>query len=134
MFEGYTIRLVGEFALHHEDTALRVRRPVARLIALLAVTGGSSLRTIAAASLWPDVAERRALANLRSVIWHSHPEAQGLVCCDADSVWLATDARVDCGGDTCTDELLPDWQEEWLLLPRFFEHQLRSASVTSTPV
>jgi DNA-binding SARP family transcriptional activator len=109
------------------------------LLALLAISGGSERRILLASTLWPDTTEERALANLRSVYWRARRDLPSLVNGDATNMWLSSDIEVDYlsalvmpfSGTTLRDpkallhDLLPDWQEEWLRLPRFLFRVIR---------
>jgi DNA-binding SARP family transcriptional activator len=140
----YSIR-VGSWELRGPDGEQRhVRRPLARLLAFLALRGGVQQRSLVAGSLWPDGCERRACSNLRSTLWHARIEVEGIVGGDASTIWLLPDVDVDLDhamqvirslllGDPTEpaqlhlllDDVLPEWDEEWVHLLRFLHRQLR---------
>lgn len=141
----YSIRVIGGWQLLGPDGEARVvRRPVARLLAFLALRGGIQQRALVAGSLWPDGCDHRASSNLRSTLWHARTEIEGVVEGDSSTVWLCPDVDVDldramatirsslCGStrhslglETLIDDVLPDWDEEWIWPVRFLHRQLR---------
>jgi hypothetical protein len=132
----YEVRLLGGFVLLAEGAAVRVRKPVARLVALLALEGGRCTRSVAASTLWPEVREQRALANLRSIFCQAGLDAPGLVEGNASALWLSPMATTDCSASPApwvsNEELLPGWDDEWLVLPRFLEHQILTVTNRAT--
>lgn len=143
---GYAIRLLGHWSLDRSDgPSVAVRRPVARLLAYLALQGGVQQRGLVAGNLWPDVCDHRASSNLRSTLWHARTEVAGVVAGDTSTVWLHRDITVDVDDaviaarallagtpsssarhlDALFEDLLPEWDEEWLCSPRFLHRQLR---------
>ena len=117
-----------------------------RLIALLAVSGGSISRSAAAERLWPDVVNARACASLRATLWGLARGPWSPVVVDNDT--LALDSSVESELEsaralamsvldgshvpvdtTCAErlshDLLPDWADEWLVHERERYRQLR---------
>ena len=119
--------------------------PAQRLLAFLAVNPRPLLRCYVAGSLWPDVGETRAAANLRSALWRVRRtrvvdvEANGqhlslprnLAVDYRDCLARArslldntpralegTGARPDLGCADFGGELLPGWYEDWVLVER----------------
>jgi DNA-binding SARP family transcriptional activator len=154
---GLSVTLLGGFLLHAGEDSVELPATAQRLVALLALRGRMS-RSRLAGTLWPETAEQRALASLRTGLWRTSQAAERLVTCTGGMVDL--DARVDVdmrrfvvealqfmhgGGahesgsppparrdaDYAVDvlvtdgELLPDWEEEWLLFERERVRQLR---------
>ena len=119
-----------------------------RLVAVLALRGRTG-RSRLAGLLWPDTAEQRALASLRTGIWRVNLAAAGLVVSVHGVVELGLSPEVDVdrliarsrgilGGTNTIDEgvdddgsgadagdLLPDWDDEWLDQERERLRQLR---------
>ena len=112
-----------------------------RLLAFLAMNGGRVLRRRAAGLLWPEVEEERAAGNLRSVLWRLRASGPDVVESDKSAVWLHPAAYTDVasvhdwaarlvGGHPSPDDLhtawwhpevvdlLPGWDDEWLVFAR----------------
>jgi DNA-binding SARP family transcriptional activator len=112
------------------------------LIAYLALHGRSA-RSLAAATLWPDLTDQVAAARLRAVLWrlrHRHADlpplleisdaslclAEGVVV-DVHSFVAAAGRLIRCTGEPDEDtaatvlgsaELLPGWYDDWVLAAR----------------
>lgn len=118
-----------------------------RLVALVTLRGRMS-RSRVAGTLWPETLEHRALASLRTGIWRVNQVADRLLASSAGTVDLGPGVDVDARrlaetavialGDpaaaTAADlhaaaddggELLPDWEDEWLLPDRERLRQIR---------
>jgi len=149
---GFELTMLGEFRLRVRGRDAELPAAAQRLIVLLALRGRTS-RTRAAGTLWPETTEHRALASLRTAIWRVNQVAPTLVSCPGGSVDLDDDVAVDTRrlvrhglaalspADVDRDatavarlgvslieadsELLPDWEEEWLLADRQRLRQLR---------
>lgn len=121
-----------------------VRVAVQRLLAFLVLRGRVQQRVLVAGSLWPDSSDRRASANLRSALWHARHECPGVVDGDGTTVWLSDGVGSDfeeaaavvrdvlVGEEvtqtrlaTLAEDVLPDWDDEWLRSVRFVHRQLR---------
>jgi DNA-binding SARP family transcriptional activator len=142
---SYFIRVIGGWELQGPDgEILEVRRPLARLLAYLALRGGVQQRGFVAGTLWPDGCDHRAYSNLRSTLWHARREVGGVVDGDTSAVWLCPDVRVDinearkvvrslfAGSSPSSltipmllDDVLPDWDDDWVWSIRFLHRQLR---------
>jgi DNA-binding SARP family transcriptional activator len=92
---------------------------------------------IATDRLWPDVPSPKAAASLRSVLWRlPRPRGRALILANAAYLWLAPEVQADlwqvedlarrlCSSgessattadyDALRHDLLPDWDEPWLL-------------------
>ena len=105
----------------------------ARMMAYLAMHGRTS-RTVLASRLWPDQPRAQGLANVRTVLWRM-PRRTRWVETPATSIELASDVVVDARLLTSpaahdlpgtlerlltvsTDDLLPDWPDEWVDIER----------------
>ena len=141
------LRLLGGFDLRAGDEIVTLPLNVRRLLALLGVRERPQTRTMIAYTLWMDTSPPRATANLRSTLWKLGPQRQRLLQTDVERLWLADTVEVDLArvvaqgkrligpgrellpGDTDVDELsqdlLPDWDEEWLRDERERLRQLR---------
>ncbi|MER7771651.1 BTAD domain-containing putative transcriptional regulator [Kitasatospora sp. NPDC096140] len=120
-----------------------------RLLAFLALHSEGASRGTVAEQLWPDCTRCRAAANLRSALYQVRRFGLTLVVeSDGRRLLLCEDVRVDlwrawgsarqvaAGGaqlpadidqlvDDLAADLLPDWEDEWLALPRERWGQLR---------
>jgi DNA-binding SARP family transcriptional activator len=145
----FSLDLLGAFALRIGDLGVNVARGSQRLLALLALRKRMDRRLLAG-TLWPDRPEERAAANLRAAAWRLPRHGQGIVVAEAGKVSLHR--GVDCDVHRLEsaafallhapepaacfvelfylrDELLPDWDEEWLTLEREWLRQLRLESL-----
>lgn len=140
------VTLLGGFRLVVDDEDLTVPASTQRIISLLALRGRCG-RSRLAGSLWPETTELRALASLRTAIWRANQTAPGLLVSGHDSLDLAPDVEVDVarlvrtahdvmdghasllldapGLQDVEGDLLPDWNDEWLVIDRERLRQLR---------
>ena len=138
------LALLGSFELSLDGRRLPLPASGQRLVALLALRGPTG-RSRVAGALWPDVAEQRALARLRTTVWRVNQVVPGLVVSPhgelglqgvgpTDVVRLVDASRAVLAGERVPDgldrvgwdqELLPDWDEEWLNPDRERLRQLR---------
>lgn len=144
------LKLIGGFELLLGGEAVTVSESSQRLLVYLAL-GGPRGRRVVATYLWPEKAEERAGANLRSALWRL-PTRDGtgrsvqLVREDHCRLELADCVDVDVrsieqvgwsiihGGETdnrsfsdflIMGDLLPGWYDDWVLLERERLGQLR---------
>ncbi len=117
-----------------------------RLLALLALSERPLKRSAAAGILWGDVNGERASGNLRTAIWRMLRVGVDLVERHGYTLSLARDVVVDVleltdqakrlfNGDTCVDsdydcsplagDLLPLWDDDWVVIERERLRQLR---------
>ncbi len=154
------LTLLGEFSLRvgrgpGDPLASELPRGVQRLVAHLGLSGRVD-RTVVAGRLWPDVAEERAHASLRSALWRLRRVAPGLVDTSGGALGLAAGVRVDvqdlqdwaervrdprqsAGRGTLPDpsllgDLLPGWYDDWVLLERDRLLQLRLHALETAAV
>lgn len=135
------LHLLGSFELTIDGRRAPTLQPgVQRLLAFVALTGRGVRRDFAAQQLWPDSAEQRARANLRSSLWRVRQLDVELIETSqtrlrlAESVWV--DTRDVAGELTSTGlddpvafdslfvDLLPDWYDDWLTIEREKVRQL----------
>jgi len=144
---GVFLSLIAGFELTWRGRQVPLPARAQRLVAFLALRDRPVQRQHLAGSLWLDSRDERAMANLRSTLWRVRragcPVVQNLgeqlvldpaVVVDVrdltdlahrlfdgsapgDEEWLS---RVVQGG-----ELLPDWDDEWVVTERERIHQLR---------
>jgi DNA-binding SARP family transcriptional activator len=143
----FTLELLGRFAVHDDDNDggdVTVAPAGQRVLALVALQGGSTHRSRVAGTLWPDRTEARALANLRSALWRLPRPIRSAVAVQGNSLGLGpawkvdVDLVVDAAGQLrelgCRSgvdrrlfegDLLPSWDSEWLTVRRERHRQLR---------
>jgi DNA-binding SARP family transcriptional activator len=137
---GRRIDLLQGFEATDGDRIIHLPLVSQRLLALLALTDRPQARVHAAGVLWPDADERHASANLRSTLWRMSSVRPPLVVREP-SLRLAPGIAVDVrrsyalasrvldpsvglselGPDPTSsfiDDLLPDWNEDWVLIER----------------
>ena len=139
------LRLLGWFSLTVGGVSVELAGREQRLAALVALMG-TRPRTHLAGTLWPDTTEERALSSLRASVLRLKRLAPGLaeasrwtvglgrgVRVDAHRL-LASVSRADAGALDDPDvvslilqggEVLPGWNDDWLIYERERLHQLR---------
>jgi DNA-binding SARP family transcriptional activator len=134
--------LTGEFELIVAGRRLVVPHSVERVLAYLALTDRPVSRAKLAGTLWVDASEQRAANNLRTALWRLGRACGQLVSADPDRLVLSPDVRVDATElsnlanrlihDPRPDpadlrdvpclvaraELLPDWDDGWVVADR----------------
>jgi DNA-binding SARP family transcriptional activator len=132
------VRMLGCFSVTAAARPVNLSTTGARLVAFLGLHGPGA-RSYVAGTLWPEVSEARAHANLRTTLWRASLRGRGLLSCDGDAVRLAPAV------DTDTDDLaavahlllgghlparpplpllasggmlLPGWYDEWVFAAR----------------
>ena len=143
----FAVNLLGGFELRYADQMVRTTPAAQRLVAFVATRSAKVSRAAVAQALWPDTPAARAAANLRSTLWrlrHGHGEGPisstpyGLALgpetvVDIHAVHAMTAGLVHGPGDgpdrldpaTLSDDVLPEWSEEWLLSTREWFRQVR---------
>lgn len=143
------LQVLGGFQASCGGEPLHVPQAGQRVLACLAVhhRHRAVRRATVADRLWPDSPPGRGTSTLRSVLWRlPRPRGRTLVSGDATTIELHADVEVDlweservavgvCGDErapdrvpdllTLEDDLLPDWDEEWLVMEREAFRQLR---------
>jgi DNA-binding SARP family transcriptional activator len=146
------LHLLGGFCLERHGERLHVSATIQRILALLALCSRPTLRTFIAGTLWPDVSEPHATDRLRAALWRLpcyrdeflHRTRTELSLCPDVSVdyWRAiSEARQSIcvqhqttpGDRTGLElDLLPGWDEDWVLIERERLRQLRLHALEST--
>lgn len=140
------IQLLGGFRLAVDGERLHLPRAEQRLVACLALSDRPQQRSAIAGRLWPDTTEERAMASLRTALWRLRQLDHDLVDGSLDAVRLSDSVAVDVGdlttlgrryldeplddGTSFVDlardgELLPEWDDEWLVPLRERFRQIR---------
>lgn len=140
--------LLGGFDCLLDQTSVPMALGAQRLIALLALQPQGMHRSVAGGRLWPASSQDRAAANLRSALWrvkrvdqppiieHRGPRLSlaPSVVVDVQALWhrIRDSCRKDWESDEhktlvagLTRELLPEWDDAWLIYERERWNQLR---------
>jgi DNA-binding SARP family transcriptional activator len=147
------ITLVDEFALVRGGCRLSVPHMAERVLSYLALVGRPIARRRLAGALWPECIDQYASKSLRTALWRIRRIQDELVEVSSDRVRLDPDVSVDL--TTLTDlahrlihdpgpddlarvplllnrgELLPDWDEEWVVADRERYRLARLAALES---
>lgn len=139
------IGLLGGFRLTVDARQLAVQPAAQRVVAYLALHDRGVTRDHLAGALWPDLRPSRASANLRAAIWRAvlpdvtvlvgsrtHVRLDDAVVVDYEAavdrarrlIWSAADVPDDVPRDLAGD-LLPGWEQDWVLTERERIRQLR---------
>jgi DNA-binding SARP family transcriptional activator len=132
---GLGLGLLGHWRLSADGLPTKgLGENARRLLAILALRGGIS-RSALGGTLWPEATEGTAAARLRTVLWRLGGSRSALieermgsiqlssrVVVDVDKLFLAA-SRVEAGlPDTdlrlFQADLLPGWDEDWLVVDR----------------
>lgn len=150
------LRLLRGFELLVDGLAVDLPISAQRLVANLALHDRPRTRSAVASSLWIDLPDQRAAANLRTALWRLRRVGERVVALrgnhlsldprvDVDLIVAERGARelieqfrpghdhsrrtiVDDGVvtlDSLSGDLLPDWDEDWILFERERLRQLR---------
>lgn len=144
---GAALQVLGAFRLRVDSMPIALPVHSQRVLAFLAVRGRSQRRQSVAEGLWPDVSQERCYASLRTALWRIGQASSRLVhasrdlltlhddvSVDVDGTWeqahrlLSLDAvlsSADAGTSLLEGDLLPDWDEDWVLVERERLRQLR---------
>jgi SARP family transcriptional regulator, regulator of embCAB operon len=142
--------LLGGFQLENEGATLVLPEGSQRLLAFLALKGRSIRRQTVAGTLWPVATEERASSSLRSALARLDTGARAAVEATAGDLKLSGDITVDLWDSrtlahyllehphgatpelldaeaipALSDELLPDWYDDWVLVETEDWRQLR---------
>jgi DNA-binding SARP family transcriptional activator len=134
-----SLRLLAEFQLLVDGKAIRLPHSVERILAFLGMSQAPVARARLASNLWPDVADDRANHDLRSALWRLR-RITGVIREEDRRLALTPDVAVDFmeiadltqslivepGPPALdrvpdlvrADEILPGWEEEWLVVER----------------
>lgn len=139
---GVEVQVLGRFEVRSGGVAVPVAPGQQRLVAFLALNGRPLARGYVAGTLWPECSDRRAAANLRSALWRLRPIGNALMDAtpwglglrpgvDVDSFTLLRTAREVLSGDDHgarlpEGDLLPGWDEPWVVSERERLRQIRA--------
>jgi DNA-binding SARP family transcriptional activator len=145
------VNLLSGFDMQVDGDSVDVPSSAQRVVAYLALRERPQLRMAVASALWLDVTEQRASANLRTALWKMHDLRDRVIAVRGNYLSIdpavdvdfaaavqgardLIDAPTDGGGalpaslgslDLLTGDLLPDWDEDWILFERERLRQLR---------
>jgi DNA-binding SARP family transcriptional activator len=141
--------LMDGFTLRSGGAVRRLSTSAQRLVALVALRGGTISRQRAAFTLWPDATEAHAYGSLRTALFRLRSVCPGRSVLESESEFeLSASVGVDVrrayelatrlesagtlNGDTQEleilldgGEVLPDWYDDWVLIERERFHELR---------
>ncbi len=134
--------VLGGFELVVDGRSVPLGRHTRRLLGYLAVTGTRTRRDTLVGHLWGWSPQRRASANLRTALWRVRQVDERIVTASGPDIGLHPGLEVDlarsarrarallAGGPgpeqgRLDADILPDWDEDWLLLERERHRQLR---------
>jgi len=142
-----SLGLLGGFQLAVDGVTIHLPRCESRLLASVALHDRPQARAALAGRLWPDTTNDRALGRLRTALWRLHRTGRRLLDVTSDDIALHPDVAVDLREltelthrmpDTSNadedvllellgeaGELLPDWDDEWLIADRERIRQMR---------
>jgi DNA-binding SARP family transcriptional activator len=144
---GCVLQLLGGFHLVVDGQRIHLPRAEQRLLACLALGERPQPRSRLAGRLWPDTAEPRAMARLRTALWRLRQPGRLLLDGSSDEVELGDAVTVDV--QELTDlarrfldapleadgarlaaladagELLPEWDDDWVAPHRERFRQIR---------
>ncbi|MFE1441965.1 BTAD domain-containing putative transcriptional regulator [Streptomyces sp. NPDC058739] len=141
------LRLLGQFHLELAAETVELSHNGQRVVAYMGLRGQVS-RTVLAGTLWPEVTEEHARGSLRTTLWKLPRGEPPLIGCYGDTLLITPALRVDVHALTQTalgvvqgdaeelddlpplgiltgEDLLPGWDEDWVLLERERLRQLR---------
>jgi len=143
-----SITVLGGFSVHVAQRTIPMPRNAQRVLGFLAVSGVEQLRDTVADHLWPAAVPERAMSNLRTALWRVRQADPRIIRAGRDSIGLNEEVETDyelitsqarriiaelpvddqaiSGAARLLEaDLLPGWDEEWLLLDRERHRQLR---------
>ncbi|MCP2296948.1 DNA-binding transcriptional activator of the SARP family [Nocardia amikacinitolerans] len=139
--------LLGGLELRCGGVAIPLSVAAQRLLAFLALHNRHLRRSTVAYTLWMNSVENRAAANLRTVLWRLRKLERSLVVSDGPYLRIGGNVQIDVveltgatrqliadpqaleapkvTAETLSKELLPGWDDDWVLLERERLRQLR---------
>lgn len=136
-----SIQLLGCFGMRTDGAAAQIPLQAQRVVAYLAINMARIARPDLAGRLWPHARQSRSQANLRTALWRIKQQAPTAIDARRESIALQVDVSVDyqmlldepTAGKPDNAELirrlrcdlLPGWDEEWLVVERERTRQLR---------
>jgi DNA-binding SARP family transcriptional activator len=147
MAQAVALTMIGGFDLRYSGERVTLPPTSERVVAYLALHNGPATRLNVAGTLWLDMSEERAMANLRSALWRMRRLGVSVIQALGQSLALSPEVVVDVrelraaargllDGSPSSDvsqvdllsnggELLGDWYEDWVLVEREHFRQIR---------
>jgi DNA-binding SARP family transcriptional activator len=141
------VRVLGFFELRLDDRPVPLVANARRVLACLAIGGTAQRRETLAGQLWGSSSQERAQACLRTALWRVRQADPRLVHVGRDEIGLDAHVEVDLWTSTARArhlladdgpiagpvdwsglleaDILPDWDEDWVVLERERHRQLR---------
>ena len=143
-----SISILGRFDVRSGRDHPTLPVTAQRVVGFLAVVGRRQPREVVAGRLWSFSSQARAQANLRTALWQLRKSHEGVIQAARDGIWLDENVAIDyramvdharrlLSGDVVgldllsvplklfEAELLPGWDEDWLMIERERHRQLR---------
>ena len=149
-----SIQLLDGFRLTVANREIALPVQAQRVLAYLAVARRPQPRQLLAERLWTDVPNERCQASLRTALWRIRQADRSLVQSNRTTVDLdprvhvdlhdtldqahrllsahSGEVDVDLRTDSLRSDLLPDWDEDWVLVEREQFRQLRLHAARGT--
>ncbi|MEV5886496.1 BTAD domain-containing putative transcriptional regulator [Streptomyces sp. NPDC052020] len=141
------LQLLGQFRLEFHGEHVEVCGNAQRLLALVGLRRRAA-RSVVAGTLWPDATEAHARGSLRTALWKLPRNDHALVQCTPETIAIADSVRVDAHAlaESALDvlharerfdndrsllglmnrgDLLPGWDDDWVVPEREWLRQLR---------
>ncbi len=140
------VRLLGSFRLEVGGKPVGLPIQSQRVVGFLSIAQRPERRESVAGRLWGDLDQANAQACLRTALWRIRKVEPRLVCPNGPSIELGTDVEVDVRRTTSfarelihgsgpaavtylpelfEHDLLPGWEDDWVLFERERWRQLR---------
>lgn len=142
-----TLRVLGGFELAIDSRPVPLPTQAQRVVGYLAVRTNTAPREVLAGTLWPHCSQRRAQSNLRTALWRIRQASPVVIQSARNWVRLGDGVEVDSKAafqlaqdlivkdmfdplarwsiSLLESDLLPGWDEEWLVVERERLRQLR---------
>lgn len=147
MVQPIALQMLGGFDLLSRGERVVLPPSAERVVAYVALHQGPATRSQVAGTLWLDVPDERAMANLRSALWRMRRPGVEIMESTGEHLSISPEVRVDLrelslAARQCLDgaaprdasqldrlansgDLLDDWYEDWVLVEREHFRQLR---------
>lgn len=155
------LNLLSGFQLVINGEGVDVPRSSQRVLAFLGLHARPQLRSQVARSLWHEISDERAIANLRAALWKLHATRERVVAARTDRLCLCQGVGVDVADvvdrarelldmapgtrvgqpaapadllELFSSDVLPDWDDDWVVFERERVRQLRIHAIEALSV